>query len=86
MRGDFIIQHYSIFYRKVLVSYLTDALVCSSGELRLVGGANPLEGRIELCIGNIWGTVCDDYWGYKEASVVCRQLGFSPTGTNFVLF
>ena len=37
-------------------------------------------GRVELCIGGRYGTICDDFWANQDASVVCRQLGFSPYG------
>ena len=45
------------------------------GDVRLVNGSNEREGRLEVCIGNVWGTGCTS-WRYNYARVVCGQLGF----------
>ena len=55
---------------------------CNQGDLRLVGGTFPDRGRVEICLYNMWGTICDDVWGTNDALVVCRQLGFSGTSKN----
>ena len=42
-----------------------------------MGGTQPNEGRVEVCLNSRWGTVCDDAWETVDASVACSQLGYS---------
>ena len=50
--------------------------------MRLVDGDNydATSGRVEYCVGGLWGTVCDFRWGKPEAIVVCNQLGLNAVG------
>ena len=45
-------------------------------KVRLTGGANNSEGRLEVMYEGSWGTVCDNGWDLNDATVVCRMLGF----------
>ncbi|XP_019855132.1 PREDICTED: scavenger receptor cysteine-rich domain superfamily protein-like [Amphimedon queenslandica] len=49
---------------------------CTTGNIRLTGGSNQFEGRVELCVNGVWGSVCDNSWDSTEASTVCKQLGY----------
>ena len=56
-----------------------------SGNIRLMDKSDMvdpdrLEGRVEILnpLTSMYGTVCDDSWGWPEAVVVCRQLGLGP--------
>jgi len=47
------------------------------GDVQLVNGTGPHEGRLQIYHDGVWGTVCDDDFTNAGANVVCRQLGYS---------
>ena len=49
---------------------------CTHGAVRLVNGGATNRGRLEVCVGQTWGTVCDNGFYRNDARVVCRQLGY----------
>ena len=73
---------YTILYWNV---HLAD---CTLGEVRLTSGTADSDfeeltnaGIVGICVNDTqFGRVCNTGWTNRDASVVCRELGFSPYG------
>lgn len=48
-----------------------------AGTIRLVGDGSPGTGRFEIFNDGSWSAVCDPSFSDTDASVVCRELGYS---------
>ena len=55
---------------------------CIDNDVRLVGGETMLEGNVEICRNRSWTAVCDSMWTNLQATVVCKQLGYSYKGMH----
>ena len=60
--------------------------VGTAHESALYYGKNGLRvGRVEVCVNQTYGTVCNTGWDDRDATVVCSQLGYSPYGNKGIL-
>lgn len=59
---------------------------CDDGDVRLSEGAVDdialtMDGRLEICFNNAWGTVCNNSFRAADVKVACNQLpGFNKEG------
>ena len=74
-----------ILFFNLLIVY-SHAESCTDGTVRLRGSTVQYAGRIEICIDTTWTSLCDQSWDFKDAQVVCKELGYSLYGiTNKTL-
>ena len=71
-----IFRNYHYF---ISVVSTDDAYPPPTGDIRLVGGVNSFEGRVEIFVNGTWGTVCQGHFGHEDAAIVCRQLGLEAS-------
>lgn len=57
---------------------------CNETDIKLVDGQKDYDGRVQACLGGLWGSICQHKWDYLDAKVVCRQLGYD--GSMFFVY
>ena len=60
-----------------------DPVGCHEGSVRIANGSILNEGRVEVCVNGVWGSVCADGWDKTDAHIICQQLGFPELGTLY---
>ena len=66
--------------------------LCGRNSTRLEEGAvrlsnqvatlHTLEGTVEVYFNGMWGALCNEHFTFREADVVCKELGF-PAALNY---
>ena len=71
-------------YEKVLSCTAPNKPQCSDGAVRLVGGRIEQEGRVEVCMEEMWGSTCRSEFTVADLYVVCSHFGYHGKGVSKV--
>ena len=47
------------------------------GMIRLQGGIDSNQGRVEVYCNGQWGTICRNGFSFNDAQTICKQLGYN---------
>lgn len=61
-------------------------IVCTEGDIKLMGGTSPNEGTVVICRNSLWGVIAQQSWDVNDAIVTCRQLNYTNSGKYHDLF
>ena len=64
----------------LFVSHTLTAIPCVNGTLRLRDGYSSRNGRLEVCVNEVWSTICGTDFTDELAGVACAALGASSEG------
>jgi hypothetical protein len=67
----------------MLLSFLSDPRStvrsnCTTGSVQLANAlevGDTVQGRVEVCINQAWGTVCSNRFNHEDAGTVCVAAG-----------
>ncbi|XP_030832041.1 deleted in malignant brain tumors 1 protein-like [Strongylocentrotus purpuratus] len=57
--------------------------ILQDGDIRLSNGSSSKDGQVEMFDESYWTPICGDDWGWEEATVSCRQLGYLGAITSY---
>lgn len=55
------------------------------GMIRLADGPDVNEGRLEVCLHGVWGTVTDTFFDSFTARTICNILGYAAGGLRHTI-
>ena len=57
---------------------VTDVRLVMPDNLANTTSGHVIQGRVEVKVLGIWGTVCDDHWDLNDGKVICKSVWPHP--------